>query len=76
MNGWSGDADMMSDDDGDGVYTATLALLPGSYEFKFTADNWAIQENFDPATADSVCTLTTGSYTNRFITIGSSRYDS
>jgi len=70
MNGWSGDADMMSDDDGDGVYTATLALLPGSYEFKYTADSWAIQENFDPATSDSVCTLTTGIYTNRFITIG------
>jgi len=70
MNGWSGDADMMSDDDGDGVYTATLALLPGSYEFKFTADSWAIQENFDPATADSVCTLTTGIYTNRLITVG------
>lgn len=72
MNGWSGDADMMSDDDGDGVYEATLALLPGSYEFKFTADNWAIQENFDPATADSVCTLTTGTFTNRYITIGMS----
>ncbi|HCP41564.1 MAG TPA: hypothetical protein DIT65_07200 [Cryomorphaceae bacterium] len=70
MNGWSGDADMMSDDDSDGVYTATLSLLPGSYEFKYTADNWAIQENFDPATADSVCTLTTGAFTNRFITIG------
>lgn len=70
MNGWSGDADMMSDDDGDGVYTATLALLPGSYEFKYTADSWAVQENFDPATSDSVCTLTTGIYTNRYITIG------
>ena len=70
MNGWSGDADMMSDDDGDGVYTATLSLLPGSYEYKYTADSWAIQENFDPATSDSVCTLTTGIYTNRFITIG------
>ena len=70
MNGWSGDADMMSDDDGDGVYTATLSLLPGSYEFKYTADSWAIQENLDPATADSVCTLTTGAFTNRFITIG------
>jgi hypothetical protein len=70
MNGWSGDANMMSDDDGDGVYTATLSLLPGSYEFKYTADSWAIQENFDPTTADSVCTLTTGAFTNRFITIG------
>jgi hypothetical protein len=70
MNGWSGDANQMTDADGDGVYDVTLSLMPGSYEFKFTADNWAIQENFDPTTADSVCTLTTGSFTNRFITIG------
>jgi len=70
MNGWSGDANQMTDADGDGVYDVTLSLLPGSYEFKFTADNWAIQENFDPTTADSVCTLTTGGFTNRFITIG------
>ena len=70
MNGWSGDANQMTDADGDGVYDVTLSLLPGSYEFKFTADNWAVQENFDPTTADSVCTLTTGSFTNRFITIG------
>ena len=70
MNGWSGDANQMTDADGDGVYDVTLSLLPGSYEFKFTADSWAIQENFDPTTADSVCTLTTGSFTNRFITIG------
>ena len=67
MNGWSGDANQMTDADGDGVYDVTLSLLPGSYEFKFTADNWAVQENFDPTTADSVCTLTTGGFTNRFI---------
>jgi hypothetical protein len=70
MNGWSGDANQMTDADGDGIYDVTLSLMPGSYEFKFTADNWAIQENFDPATSDSACTLTTGIYTNRFITIG------
>ena len=69
MNGWSGDANQMTDADGDGVYEVTLSLLPGSYEFKFTADSWAIQENFDPTTADSVCTLTTGAFTNRLVTI-------
>jgi len=70
MNGWSGDANQMTDADGDGVYDVILSLLPGSYEFKYTADSWAIAENFDPTTADSICTLTTGGFTNRFITIG------
>ena len=70
INGWSGNANPMTDDDGDGVYTATLSLLPGNYEFKFTADDWAIQENLDPATLDSTCTLTTGAFTNRYMSIG------
>ena len=70
MNNWSGNTNQMTDIDGDGIYEVTLSLMPGSYEFKFTADNWVWQENFDPATADSVCTLTTGAFTNRFITIG------
>ena len=62
----------MTDPDGDGVYEADINLAAGNYEFKFTYDNWTGQENLDPATADSVCTLTTGIYTNRYITIGSS----
>ena len=70
INGWSGNANPMTDDDGDGVYTATISLLPGNYEFKFTADDWAIQENLDPTTLDSICTLTTGAFTNRYISIG------
>jgi hypothetical protein len=70
MNGWSGDATAMTDADGDGVYEVTLSLLPGAYEWKFTADNWAVQENFDPATSDSVCTITQGAFTNRYMMLG------
>ena len=70
MNGWSGDATPMTDADGDGVYEATVSLLPGAYEWKFTADNWAVQENFDPATSDSVCTITQGAFTNRYMMLG------
>jgi len=72
FNNWSGDADTMTDANGDMVYDITMSLVPGTYEFKFTADSWGTQENFDPATADSVCTLTTGIYTNRVITVGNS----
>jgi hypothetical protein len=70
MNGWSGDATPMTDADGDGVYEVTVSLLPGAYEWKFTADNWAIQENLDPATSDSVCTITQGAFTNRYMVLG------
>jgi hypothetical protein len=70
VNGWSGNANQLTDPDGDGVYTGTLSLMPGSYEYKFTYDNWAGQENFDPTTLDSNCTLTTGIYTNRYSTFG------
>ncbi|MGD2003355.1 MAG: lamin tail domain-containing protein [Flavobacteriales bacterium] len=70
MNGWSGNANQMSDADGDGVYDITLTLAPAAYEYKFTYDNWTGQESLDP-TADSACTLTTGIYTNRYSVIGS-----
>jgi hypothetical protein len=70
MNGWSGDATAMTDADGDGVYEVTVSLLPGAYEWKFTADNWAVQEAFDPATSDSVCTITQGAFTNRYMMLG------
>ncbi len=45
FNDWSGDANPMTDTDGDGVYSATLNLPVGLYEYKFTLDNWAAQEN-------------------------------
>ena len=70
MNGWSGDATLMTDDDGDGVYEVTVSLLPGAYEWKFTADNWAVQEAFDPATGDTACTITQGAFTNRYMMLG------
>jgi len=69
VNGWSGNSNQLTDPDGDGVYTGTLSLMPGSYEYKFTYDNWAGQESLDP-TLDSACTLTTGIYTNRYATFG------
>ncbi len=69
LNSWSGNSNQMTDADGDGVYDATISLMPGSYEYKFTYDNWTGQEYLDP-TADSACTLTTGIYTNRYSTFG------
>ena len=69
MNSWTGNSNQLTDANGDGVYDATISLMPGSYEYKFTYDNWIGQEYLDP-TADSACTLTTGIYTNRYSTFG------
>lgn len=70
LNGWCGDCEKLSDPDGDGIWTDTVELQAGTYEYKFSIDNWADQENFDPNTDDSTCTLTTGAFTNRIVTVG------
>ncbi len=70
FNGWSGDANALSDADGDGVWEGNLMLAPGTYEYKFELDNWTVSEEFmdgDP------CTVTdpSGQFVNRVITIES-----
>lgn len=67
FNGWCGDCNQLTDIDGDGVYTGTVAAIgPGAIEYKFTLDNWAGQENL---IAGSSCTVTNGGFTNRSMTI-------
>ncbi len=69
FNGWTPTSNPMSDANADGIYETTLNLAPGTYEYKFAADNWAIQENL---TQGSSCTTTNFGYTNRTITVTSS----
>lgn len=38
FNDWNDRADRMTDDDGDGIFTVTLLLAPGRYEYKFVVD--------------------------------------
>ena len=66
FNGWCGGCAPLSDVDGDNIWELTVALNAGTYEYKFAADSWNIQENLTPG---SECTLTTGSFTNRLITV-------
>ena len=66
FNGWCGDCWQMADGDGDGVYTLSTTLLPGTYEYKFTQNSWAQQEEFTPG---GICTSTIGGYTNRTLTV-------
>ena len=44
FNGWCGDCNPLTDDDGDGVWTTTLPLPAGDIEYKFTLGAWVGQE--------------------------------
>ena len=66
--GWAGGVNTMTDVNSDGIWEKTLSLLPGTYEFKFAADNWATSENL---TVGDPCTITTGNFTNRSLVVGS-----
>ena len=57
----------MSDDDGDGIWEVTIALADGDYEYKFTMNNWAVQEEFSEVVEG--CTVTDGQFTNRSLTV-------
>lgn len=67
FNNWSGNANELTDVDGDMIYTATIPLLSGQWEYKYSMDNWASSEQLDPTSSDSICTLTTGGFTNRIL---------
>ena len=67
-NSWSAGT-AMTDADGDGVWEATIALLSGTYEYKYAADGWAIQEMNDPT---APCTNGDPTYTNRTLSVGTS----
>ncbi|MBM3427643.1 MAG: T9SS type A sorting domain-containing protein, partial [Bacteroidetes bacterium] len=67
FNGWTPASNPMTDANADGVYETTINLAPGTYEYKFAADGWAIQENLIPGSA---CTVTNFGYTNRSLTVG------
>jgi hypothetical protein len=68
FNGWCGDCNEMTDEDGDGIYRADLDLDQGvTYEYKFTLDGWTAQEEF---VGGEDCTSTIDGYTNRTFTVG------
>lgn len=67
FNSWCGNCNAMTDANADGIWETTLSLVPGSYEYKFSRDNWAGQESL---TSGSSCTVTTGSNTNRTLVVG------
>lgn len=66
FNSWCGNCAPMEDPDGDGVWELAIELPAGTIEYKFSADNWGIQEELAPGGS---CVITTGQFTNRTITV-------
>jgi hypothetical protein len=65
FNDWCGDCAPMSDENADGVWEYTTTLLDGTYEYKFSYDNWAGSEQL----ADGSCTINTGGFVNRSLVV-------
>jgi hypothetical protein len=66
-NNWCGNCNPLTDADGDGIWTTKLPLAVGTtQEYKFSADNWTIQEQNNPA---APCTNGNATYTNRVLVI-------
>lgn len=66
FNNWCGACAPMSDEDGDGIWELVIDLEPGTYEYKFSADNWNEQETL---VSGMECTITTGAFVNRILTV-------
>ena len=66
FNGWSGTDNQLTQVGATTVYEVTLPLANGKHEYKFTTDDWAMQENF---TEGDVCTVTTSGFTNRLLIV-------
>ncbi|MEX1189530.1 MAG: T9SS type A sorting domain-containing protein, partial [Bacteroidia bacterium] len=66
FNGFCSGCNPLTDDNSDGIWTITLPLFPGTYEYKFAYDNLAGQETLVDGSA---CTSTIDGFTNRTITV-------
>lgn len=65
FNDWCGNCAAMTNTSGT-IWSITIDLEPGTYEFKFSHDNWDGEEALAPGSA---CTVTTGEFTNRTLTV-------
>ena len=65
FNGFSPDANPLSDDDGDNIWETTALIAGGIQEYKFQVD----QGNYEDLAVGGACTITTGPFTNRVTTV-------
>ena len=66
FNGWCGNCNALEDLNGDSIWETTILLDSGSYEYKYSVDNWAVEENL--FSGDS-CTVSSNGFTNRFLDV-------
>ena len=62
FNNWCGNCWPMTDADSDNIWSTTVVLTEGEYKFKYSVDNWSVQENLDPL---DFCTTSNFGYTDR-----------
>ena len=69
--GWCGDCLPMSDDDGDGIWTITIPLEDGDYEYKFTVNGWNNQESWpgDDGVTSCDTNVEAGGFENRAFSV-------
>ena len=72
FDSWCGNCSELTDGDADGVYEFTMEMNPGAHEYKFTNGGWDGDEEVFNATDYTECTLTTGDFTNRLVTVAGS----
>ena len=66
FNNWCGSCWQMTDVDGDNVWELNVQIPNGDYEYKFTTDGWAFQEDLSSL---SSCVVSAWGYTNRILNI-------
>ena len=68
---WCGDCLPMSDDDGDGIWTITIPLEDGDYEYKFTVNGWNSQESWpgDDGVTSCDTNVEAGGFENRAFSV-------
>ncbi len=69
FNGWDGSANPLADEDGDGIWMATIPLPAGDYDYKFQVDSWADQEQWDAANECTAAFGDNGEFINRVISV-------
>jgi hypothetical protein len=64
FNGWCGNCTQLEDLNNDSIWEITIMIDSGSYEYKYSVDNWTIEENL--FSGDS-CTVSSNGFTNRIL---------
>ena len=73
FNSWCGNCWPMTDDDGDNIWDFNTLIDTAKHEYKFSADNWGIQEQLDSSASCSFTTIDSlgNVFVNRYLHIDS-----